>query len=89
VYLIEAALSHDFNAHVQPLKLTDAGLIYTHLASFPGCRRNGLGTSTSSNYYLHCLNVDSTNFRTLSYDNSKTQLHHTLNHHSHAIARSC
>ena len=31
------------------------------LASFPGCRRNGLATSVSSNCYFCCLKVGSTN----------------------------
>ena len=33
----------------------------TQLASFPGCRGNGLATSASSNCYFCCLKVDSTN----------------------------
>ena len=36
-------------------------LLAASLASFPGCRRNGLATSASSNCYFRCLKVGSTN----------------------------
>jgi len=45
--------------------------------------RNGLATSASSNCYFRCQKFGST-FRTLSHENSKTQLHHALDCCSHA-----
>ena len=36
-------------------------VISQYLAPFLGCRRNGLATSVSSNYYFRCLKVGGTN----------------------------
>ena len=67
------------NSGVQGLPIA-----WNTLASFPGHRQNGMATSASSNCYFRCQKVG----RTLSHDNSKTQLHHALNccNHAHSFS---
>ena len=64
---LDKAEEEETSSHLMALWYTSTrsnGMGYKdgeEIASFPGCRRNGLATSVSSNCYFRCLKVGSTN----------------------------